>query len=80
MKDVYSSMPADERENRWLASKVALQRGGKRQMIPVWAAFPYLIVGFERWDVDENLRAQMRGIHIKYGKHGAAGTVFHMYV
>ena len=25
-KDVYSSLPADERENYWLASKVARQR------------------------------------------------------
>ena len=33
-KDVYNSLPAAERDNHWLASEVARQRGGKKQMIP----------------------------------------------
>ena len=65
---------AHERENHWLASKVARQRGEKKQMVPVWEAFSYLIVGCERWNADENFRAQVRGIHAKYG------TVFHIFV
>ena len=39
----------------WFATRIARQRGGKRQMIAVWEAFPYLILGCERWDVDEKL-------------------------
>ena len=46
-KDVYDSLPADERENHWLASKVARKRGRKEQMVLVWEVYPYLIVGCE---------------------------------
>ena len=68
-------------ENHGLASKVARQRGGKKQMmVQVWEAVPNLVVGCERCVADENLRAQVRATHTKYGKHGAAGTVFHIFV
>jgi hypothetical protein len=53
-KDVYNSLPAGERENHWLASKVARKRselpsGEKQQMIPVREAHPYLIVAASLW-------------------------------
>jgi hypothetical protein len=49
-------------------------------MTSVWELFPYLIVGSERWDVDKKFRAQGKGLHAKYGKHGAAATVIHSLV
>ena len=52
----------------------------KREILPVWEVYPYLIVGCEPWDADENIREMLRGIHATHGKHGAAGTVFHIYV
>ena len=79
-KDAYDSLPAHERENHGLASKVARKRRGKEQMVPVWEVYPYLIVGCEPWDADEFMREKLRGIHATHGKHGAAGTVFHIYV
>jgi hypothetical protein len=79
-KTVYDNLPADERESHWLASKVARKRRGKEQMVPVWEVYPYLIVGCEPWDADEFMREKLRGIHATHGKHGAAGTVFHVYV
>ena len=79
-KTVYDNLPADERESHWLASKVARKRRGREQMVPVWEVYPYLIVGCEPWDVDEFMREKLRGIHATHGKHGAAGTVFHIYV
>ena len=49
-------------------------------MVPVWEGYPYLIVGCEPWDADEFMRDKLRGIHATHGKHGATGTVFHVYV
>ena len=50
------------------------------KMIRVWEAYPHHIVGCEPWDADENMRAQVRGIHAKHSKHGAADTVFHIFL
>jgi hypothetical protein len=79
-KTVYENLPADERESHWLATKVARKRAGKQQMVPVWEVYPYLIVGCGPWDADVFVREKLRGIHATHGKHGAAGTVFHIYV
>ena len=76
----YDNLPVNERENHLLASTVARKRGGKQQMVPVREAYPYLIVRCEPWDADENMREMLRGIHATLGKHGAAGTAFHVYV
>jgi hypothetical protein len=52
-KDIYNSLPADERANTGSPLRL-LGSGGMKQMVPVWEAFSYLIVGCEPWDVDEN--------------------------
>ena len=49
-------------------------------LIPGTTLYPYLIAGCEPWDADEFVREKLRGIHATHGKHGAAGTVFHIYV
>ena len=76
-QDVFDKLPDDERESNWLASTVSRRRGRKRRKIPVWRAFPYLIVGSGAWDVDVE---GIRGLRAKYGKLGAAGMVFHVLV
>ena len=37
--------------------------------------YPYLIVGCEPWDADENMREKLRGMHATHGKDGAAGNL-----
>ena len=76
-QDVFDKLPANERESHWLASTVSRRRGGKRRKIHVWQAFPYLIVGSRPWGVDVE---RIRGLHAKYGKLGAAGTVFRVLI
>ena len=42
-------------------------------MIPVWQAYPYLLVGSGPWDLGAQ---EFCGVHARYERLGAAGTVF----
>ena len=39
----------------------------------MWQAFPYLLVGAGRWDLDMTVYG---GVHERHGRIGAPGTVF----
>jgi hypothetical protein len=55
-KDIFVSLPHQQREAHWLASRILrkFHRNGRMRVknVPVYEAFPYMLVADEPWNID----------------------------
>ena len=74
----WKNLTKEERKSHWLGFPVERKFGQRVKQVPLYQAFPYLLVGGVPWDSDPESFPEIK--YEKYGRLGPPGSALRIIV